>query len=164
MRRNSSGGTLREEPLGKDFCEVALRKRLWLTRRGVATPLIADASLGKVFDPCMWEITSPSGLAKLHLYRFLSTYPCHWDGLNGDLAIRYVHSSIKDGELGIPSMRRLAPLLRKNRLEGLCAENRLGNMSHFLEREIAQCEHTLVYEGNRLQSNSDVKKHWSSLL
>ena len=37
-------------------------------------------------------------------------------------------------------------------------------MNRFLEREIAQCEHRLVYEGNRLHSISEVEKHWSSLL
>ena len=42
-----------------------------------------------------------------------------WMALPNDISIGYFHARVSEGGLGIPSLRWLAPLQRKDRLLGL---------------------------------------------
>lgn len=87
-----------------------------------------------------------------------------WLNLPHDVPNAYIHSSVLDGGLGVPSLRWMAPLLRLNRLKGLRQEEHLGLMNRFLEKEIAICEHRLSHNCGRISSLGDVYRFWASRL
>ena len=86
-----------------------------------------------------------------------------WLNLPHDVPNAYFHAPIAEGGLGIPSLRWIAPLLRKNRLTTL----RLGEdhpRNDFLEREITICEKRLRDGRNEFQTLDDVNKWWATTL
>ena len=63
-----------------------------------------------------------------------------WMAPPNDISIGYFHTPVSEGGLGIPSLRWLAPLHRKDRLLGLVPGRRIENiMDPYLAKEIGQC-------------------------
>ena len=61
----------------------------------------------------------------------------HWMALPNDIAIGYFHAPVSQGELGIPSLRWLAPLQRKDCLLGLVPGRRMEKITDpYLAKEI----------------------------
>ena len=55
-----------------------------------------------------------------------------WMALSNDISIGYFHAPVSEGGLGIPALRWLAPLHRKDRLFGLVPGRRMENITEFL--------------------------------
>ena len=71
-----------------------------------------------------------------------------WMALPNDIAIGYFHAPVSKGGLGIPSLRWLAPLHRKDRLLGLVPGRRMENITDpYLAKEIGQCRQRLTENG-----------------
>ena len=68
-----------------------------------------------------------------------------WVALPNDISIGYFHAPVAEGGLGIPSLRWLAPLHRKDRLLGLVTGRRIENFTDpYLPKEIGQCRQWLT--------------------
>ena len=68
--------------------------------------------------------------------------------LPNDISIGYFHAPVSEVGLGIPSLRWLAPLHRKDRLLGLVPGRRMENiMDPYLAKEIWQCRQRLTESG-----------------
>lgn len=88
-----------------------------------------------------------------------------WLGLPSDTVNAYIHASVKDGGLGIPSVRWNAPLRRYNRLRKLPITNENSEVPNaFLNRELQRC-HTRLHDSNeQLETLGDIEKKWARLL
>lgn len=78
----------------------------------------------------------------------------------------YVHAGVKDGGLGIQSLRWQAPLRRLNRLLKLplSQHGAVGAPSAFLETEIKLCRTRLFDGDSQLTSGVDVSSRWAKQL
>lgn len=69
----------------------------------------------------------------------------------------YVHTSVKNGGLGIPSLRSNAPLRRLHRLEKLPLTSTNTEVPNaFLLKEIAQCRARLHWDTHRVENFADI--------
>lgn len=89
-----------------------------------------------------------------------------WLGLPSDTPNGYFHATIKDGGLGIPSMRWVAPL---NRLRRLCrlpvvSQQEEQAPGSFLIKEKDRCRERLKEQATFLNNQSDVNNRWARLL
>ena len=85
--------------------------------------------------------------------------------LPNDISISYFHASVLEGELGIPFLRWLAPLHRKDRLLGLVPGRRMENITDpYLAKEIGQCRQRLTENGSTYTTQEEIKKRWATIL
>ena len=85
--------------------------------------------------------------------------------LSNDVSIGYFHASVSEGGLGIPSLRWLAPLHRKDRLLGLVPGRRMENITDpYLDKEIGQCRQRLTENGSTYTTHEEIKKRWAAIL
>lgn len=84
--------------------------------------------------------------------------------LSHDVPTAYFHTTVRDGGLGVPSLRWTAPLQRRERL--LAAENaqlRL-ELGGYIEEELARCAIRLTDHGILYNTSELVNKWWSQRL
>ena len=82
-----------------------------------------------------------------------------WMALPNDVSIGYFHAPVAEGGLGIPSLRWLAPLHRKDRLLGLVPGRRIENITDpSLAKEIGQCRQRLAENGLTYPIQEEIKK------
>ena len=87
-----------------------------------------------------------------------------WMALPSDISIGYFHAPVSDGGLGIPSLRWLAPLHRKDRLLGLVLGRRMENITdpYWLKGSAS------ADSGSRgvvqYQPQEEIKKRWAAIL
>ena len=87
------------------------------------------------------------------------------DLLPNDISIGYLHAPVSEGGLGIPSLRWLAPLHRKDRLLGLVPGRRMENITDpYLAKEIGQCKQQLTENGSTYTAQEEIKKRWAAIL
>ena len=88
-----------------------------------------------------------------------------WMALPNDISIGYFHTPVSEGGLGIPSLRWLAPLHRKDRLLGLVPGRRMENIADpYLAKEIGQCRQRLTENGSTYTIHEEIKKRWVAIL
>ncbi|CAL7932959.1 unnamed protein product [Xylocopa violacea] len=89
-----------------------------------------------------------------------------WLNLPHDVPTAYFHADVKDGGLGVPSLRWLAPLHRLNRLQSLLGRRlQLPEepMNIYIREETNKCQRRLT-DGTLMKTLDDVKKRWAKLL
>lgn len=89
-----------------------------------------------------------------------------WLSMPTDTPNAYIHANVKDGGLGITSLRWSVPLRRLRRLEKLpiAEQGTIGAPGSFLQKDVAQCKQRLK-DGNRLlETSSDINRRWAELL
>lgn len=84
-----------------------------------------------------------------------------WLTLPKDVLNAYIHASVKDGGLSIPSMRWLMPLHRRIRLEKF--QSRYGD-SLLLTQEIAVTKRRLLDRGVDIKSKGAMERRWATIL
>ena len=85
--------------------------------------------------------------------------------LPNDISIGYFYAPVSEGGLGIPSLRWLAPLHRKDRLRGLVPGRRMENITDpYLAKEIGQCGQRLMENGSTYTTQEEIKKRWAAIL
>ena len=88
-----------------------------------------------------------------------------WMALPNDIPIGYFHSPVSEGGLGIPSLRWLAALHRKDRLLGLVPGRRMENITDpYLTKEIGQCRQRLIENDLTYTTQEEIKKRWAAIL
>ena len=88
-----------------------------------------------------------------------------WMALSNDISIGYFHAPVSEGGLGIPSLRWLAPLHRKDRLLGIVPGRRMENITDpYLAKEIGQCRQRLTENGSTYTTQELIKKKWAAIL
>lgn len=89
-----------------------------------------------------------------------------WLALPADTPNAYIHADVKDGGLGIQSLRWIAPVGRLQRLQKLPLVQQGGVEAPgaFLENEIKICRLRLTDGGSLIASNVEVRKMWASRL
>lgn len=98
--------------------------------------------------------------------RKVRSYVRKWISLPHDVPIAYFHASVKDGGLGIPSLRLMAPLLRYKRLarlnDGFFSDN--GIMDCFLLKELDSTSNRLRLDTHHVQSSLDAEAYFRDKL
>lgn len=87
-----------------------------------------------------------------------------WLGLPHDIPIAYFHTNIKDGGLGIPSLRWVAPLQRLGRLLAIAKTYEDQGMEGYVADEIKRCKKRLTDHGELLDDNEKIKARWAKKL
>lgn len=89
-----------------------------------------------------------------------------WLHLPHDCPNAYIHASIADGGLGVPSVRLRAPLLRLNRLKALTTSNYIVGRAKdkYLELEITSMEQRLRVNGVVLTARDQLDGRWAEQL
>lgn len=89
-----------------------------------------------------------------------------WLALPSDAPSAYIHADVRDGGLGIQSLRWQAPLRRLNRLAKLPIAQQVltGVAGSFLEKEMEQCRTRLSDGGSLLVTGADIRRRWAELL
>lgn len=87
-----------------------------------------------------------------------------WLNLPHDCVSAYVHASVKDGGMSIPSFRWTVPLRRMKRLKALAKTRPEDQAEPFLEKEIEHAANRLNDNGRFLDSAVRVEKRWANLL
>ena len=82
-----------------------------------------------------------------------------WMALPNDISIGYFQASVSEGGLGIPSLRWLAPLHRKDRLLELVPGRSMENITDpYLAKEIGQCRQRLTENDLTYTTQEEIKK------
>lgn len=89
-----------------------------------------------------------------------------WLNLPSDTPNAYFHANVKDGGLGMASLRWVAPLRRLQRLNKLPLA---GTMSQnvpgaFLQDEIRKCKERLLDNGQLISTDGKLRERWAQLL
>ena len=85
--------------------------------------------------------------------------------LPNDISIGYFHAPVSEGGLGIPSLRWLAPLYRKDRLLGLVPGRKMEKITDpYLVKEIGQCRQRFMKNGSTYNTQEEIKKRWATIL
>lgn len=132
------------------------QQRLWAVRNIVIPGTLYLLTLGGVTFGYLRTID-----------RMLRKYVRAWIHLPHDCPNAYIHASIVDGGLGIPSVRWRAPVERANRLAKLARSSYLvgDTVNLFLLKEITSNENRLKDENNEIiRSNEDINKFWARRL
>ncbi|KAL0103798.1 hypothetical protein PUN28_017835 [Cardiocondyla obscurior] len=89
-----------------------------------------------------------------------------WINLPTDTPNAYIHASIRDGGLGISSLRWTVPLRRLNRLKKLPLAEQPANSAPgaFTQNEIKQCENRLKDNQQNIKTSADIYKRWAEQL
>ncbi|CAK9799136.1 Retrovirus-related Pol polyprotein from type-2 retrotransposable element R2DM [Anthophora plagiata] len=90
-----------------------------------------------------------------------------WLNLPHDVPTAYFHAEVKDGGLGIPSLRWTAPLHRMGRLTSLKGHHdqlRDDEMDRYLDEEIDKCKKRQGNSNTLMTKMDDVKKWWAERL
>ena len=88
-----------------------------------------------------------------------------WLALPNDTPVGYFHAPVGEGGLGIPSVRWLAPLHRRNRLLGLVRGRDETNITDpYLAKEVLQCNRRLIDGTTIIADEESCKKRWAALL
>ncbi|KAL0098595.1 hypothetical protein PUN28_020551 [Cardiocondyla obscurior] len=87
-----------------------------------------------------------------------------WLALPHDVPIAYFHATVKDGGLGIPATRWVAPLTRRGRLIAAIRNTQHQELKEYINKEIEECDRRLTDHGI-LYSNPDmVANRWAQRL
>lgn len=92
--------------------------------------------------------------------RLTRRYVRKWLNLPHDTAVAYIHAPIKEGGLGIPSLRWNIPVMRLSRLRKIAAHNN----SNFLQDEIKLTSSRLEEKDQVLRTSKEVSRRWAALL
>ncbi|CAL7932962.1 unnamed protein product [Xylocopa violacea] len=90
-----------------------------------------------------------------------------WLNLPHDVPTAYFHADVKDGGLGIPSLRWTTPLHRMDRLTELKRHHiqlRDEEMDRYLDNEIDKCKRRLRNNSRMLLKLDDLKRWWAERL
>lgn len=87
-------------------------------------------------------------------------YVRRWACLPHDVPVAYIHSSINDGGLGIPSLRWSVPAMRLSRIRALVKTNDCS----YLQQEIQKVKSRLDERGETYSSADEIRNRWSKLL
>lgn len=88
-----------------------------------------------------------------------------WLNLPSDTPNAYFHATVRDGGLGIPSVRWKTPLRRLHRLRNLpITRENADTPRAFLDREILRCQERLRGSECQLETFTDLNKMWASSL
>lgn len=87
-----------------------------------------------------------------------------WLALPHDVPSAYIHAAVRDGGLGIPSLRWQAPLLRRGRLLAVRRDLDHDSLNGFVEEEIALCTRRLTDHGTVYNSAELVGRRWRQKL
>lgn len=89
-----------------------------------------------------------------------------WLNLPTDTVNAYLHASVRDGGLGIESLRWCVPLRRLSRLQKLplVREQMEGASGSFLKQEIGKCQVRLLEGDTQIRTFADINTRWATLL
>ena len=85
-----------------------------------------------------------------------------WLRLHHDVPVAYFHGAIRDGCLGIPSLRWFGPMLRFKRLTRINSNLAPGNS--YLQRELEKAGRMTEWRGGQLTTTALISKMWSTRL
>lgn len=145
------------KPLLENLTKAPLKpqQKLYALRTVLLPRLYHQTVLGRIQIGC---------LKKLDLKT--REYVKKWLRLPDDFPIPFIHASVKDGGLGIPSMRWKSPLLRLKKLRNLFNHFNTQNtvFDSFLEEETNVCLHRLNKNGRILIFPDQVERMWKENL
>ncbi|KMQ88342.1 reverse transcriptase [Lasius niger] len=87
-----------------------------------------------------------------------------WLALPHDVPNAYFHATVKDGGLGIPSLRWLAPLQRRGRILAARNTHYQQGFDDFASEELARCTKRLTDHGRILNTPEILNKRWADNL
>lgn len=87
-----------------------------------------------------------------------------WLNLPRDTPTAYFHAAVRDGGLGIPSIRWTAPLLRRGRLIAAKRTHFEQGLEKFADEELVKCTRRLTDHGTLLNTNELISRRWSTKL
>lgn len=117
------------------------QQRMFALRTVLIPRLYHQTTLGRIHLNCLKKLD-----------KIVRRYIRTWMKLPHDLPIAFVHANVKDGGLGIPSFRLVAPLLRLRKLERLFNHLQDENQvfDTFIKEEKENCRKRLLLDNNTL--------------
>lgn len=87
-----------------------------------------------------------------------------WLNLPHDVPSAYFHAAVRDGGLGIPAVRWIAPLLRRGRIIAASRTYFHHGTEDFANEELAKCKKRLFDHGTLLNNSELISKRWAKKL
>jgi len=87
-----------------------------------------------------------------------------WLNLPHDVPNAYFHATVKNGGLGVPSMRWTAPAQRRGRLIVVAQNLGQKNLDKFINDELVTCLRRLTDQGVKYATPSDISRRWTEKL
>lgn len=87
-----------------------------------------------------------------------------WLALPHDVPVPYFHAAVKDGGLGIPSMRWTAPVSRRGRLLAVLKNTNHPGLIQYIEQELRECEKRLTDQGVCHNNPKIIADRWAQRL
>lgn len=131
------------------------QQRLYILRTVIQPGLYHKLELG---DVCLSIMRKCDKMMRAEIRR--------WLNLPADTPNAYFHATIRDGGLGISSLRWNVPLRRLGRLRKLplAEEGAAQAPGAFLQKEIAKCEDRLRDQDQIITSQAGINVRWAQLL
>ena len=123
------------------------QQRILVLMAGALSKVYHDIALGRI---------NMSDIRKAD--EILRAFVRQWMALPNDISIGYFHAPVSGG-LGIPSLRWLAPLHRKDRFLGLVPGHRMENITDpYMAKKIGQCRQRLTENCSTYTTQEEIKK------
>lgn len=87
-----------------------------------------------------------------------------WLALPHDVPVAFIHAAIRDGGLGVPSVRWISPLQRRGRIIAAKRTHYQRGFDEFAENELAQCERRLTDHGTLYSTPEMINDRWRDQL
>lgn len=143
------------KPLLESLSKAPLKpqQRLYALRTHVLPRLYHQLALGAVTIGTLNKIDKISR-------RFVR----QWLNLPHDVPAAYFHAAVRDGGLGIPAVRWIAPFLRRGRIMAASRTFFQHEAENFSNEELAKCTRRLFDQGTLLNTGELISKRWSEKL
>lgn len=88
----------------------------------------------------------------------------NWTALPQDVPNAFFHATIRDGGLGIPAVRWIAPLQRRGRIIAAGRTHCQAKFEEYIKKEITLCERRLTDHGTLYNSLDMINNRWRNKL
>lgn len=131
------------------------QQRLWALRSVLLPRIFHRSILGRI---TIGSLNKVDKLVRHHVR--------HWLHLPHDVPIAYFHAAVRDGGLGVSSMRWLMPALRLGRLTRLYQAVPEPNTTpgSYYSSELQACRRRLVHTEGTIVGSVDIRTMWSQRL
>lgn len=152
-----------------DLPKTALQDQLNKLTRAPLKPQQRLHALRTVLIPRLYHQITLSQIRRSYLDKIDATVRGairQWLRLPADTPIGYFYTTVKDGGLGINSVRWVGPLLRYNRLMNVELPNLENNVviNYYIATEIDVCLTRLKHNGTSLKSKTAINNMWAEKL
>lgn len=131
------------------------QQRLWIIRTILIPRMLHQLVLGDVSLGTLKRVD-----------KTIRHFVRRWLHLPGDTPNAYFHATIKDGGLGISSLRWQVPALRYRRLRSIFGKGAIGNtvVNSYITTEINKAERRNWHEDSALTSSNQINILWARAL